>query len=250
MSAQAEYTPFEIFCDGKKIVSYGHALLSFDRKAWEAEIDISAYRGKTLVLESTPKAGKNPKIRQGKKNAAYTKEAKRPLFHFSTLNGWLNDPNGLVYFNGQWHLFHQYNPYSHAFQLGLHWAHAVSDDLVNWRYLPQVFTPSIGEDGTKYEAWSGTAYFDAENKSGFFKDGRGGVLFTYTKCNSGETLVASDDLKTYREVGKKPIHHGCGKRPAHFLQQRFGLVDGRKVRRVGQGQNVQIFLRKIRLERP
>lgn len=244
MSAQAEYTPFEIFCDGKKIASYGHALLSFDRKAWEAEIDISAYRGKTLVLESTPKAGKNPKIRQGKKNAAYTKEAKRPLFHFSTLNGWLNDPNGLVYFNGQWHLFHQYNPYSHAFQLGLHWAHAVSDDLVNWRYLPQVFTPSIGEDGTKYEAWSGTAYFDAENKSGFFKDGRGGVLFTYTKCNSGETLVASDDLKTYREVGKNPFITAAGRDPRIFFNKDSGLWTVVRYEESGKDKTFKYFFAK------
>ena len=90
-------------------------------------------------------------------------EPNRPQFHYTPEKNWLNDPNGLVYHAGEWHLFHQYNPES-VESANKSWAHAVSRDLVHWEHLPL-------PDGLRYgdgvEIWSGSAVVDTNNTSGF-----------------------------------------------------------------------------------
>ena len=70
----------------------------------------------------------------------YISESDRPAFHLSTRVGWMNDPNGFSYYKGQYHLFHQYYPYEVKWG-PMHWAHAVSDDLLHWTYLPCALAP-------------------------------------------------------------------------------------------------------------
>lgn len=92
----------------------------------------------------------------------YYAEKYRPQFHFTAKKNWLNDPNGLVYYDGVYHLFFQYMP---PYRYGAYkdWGHAVSKDLVHWQQIPQHITPHKVWGG----CWSGSAVVDANNVSGF-----------------------------------------------------------------------------------
>ena len=75
----------------------------------------------------------------------FIKPEQRPVFHLSARVGWMNDPNGFSYYNNQYHLFYQYYPYDSHWG-PMHWGHAVSDDLLRWRYLPAVMAPDMPYD--------------------------------------------------------------------------------------------------------
>lgn len=95
----------------------------------------------------------------------YRTEDYRGQYHFSPLEGWINDPNGLIYYKDQWHLFYQYIPLTTAHSdAEKHWGHAVSDDLVHWEDLPVALAP----DKELGSIWSGSAIADPDNKSGLF----------------------------------------------------------------------------------
>ncbi len=93
---------------------------------------------------------------------AYYQEKYRPQFHFTAKKNWINDPNGLVYYNGEYHLFFQYMP-PHRHGAYKDWGHAVSKDLIHWEQVPQHITPHKVWGG----CWSGSAVVDVNNVSGF-----------------------------------------------------------------------------------
>ena len=107
-------------------------------------------------------------------------ELHRPQFHFSPRHSWMNDPNGLVYYRGEYHLFFQHTPgfMNHAANS---WGHAVSTDLVHWRELDTAIAPD--EYGF---IWSGSAVVDTDNSAGF-ADGGGeqALVAVYTTGGFG-----------------------------------------------------------------
>ncbi|MGG1617124.1 glycoside hydrolase family 32 protein, partial [Paenibacillus sp. NRS-1780] len=112
--------------------------------------------------------------RKGSRNSYY-RETYRPQFHYSPEKNWMNDPNGLVYYEGEYHLFYQHTPHDTRPDFGrMHWGHAVSKDLVHWDELPPAIPP--GEDGAIF---SGSAVVDKNNTSGFFNEEGTGLVAIY-----------------------------------------------------------------------
>ncbi|MDP4283691.1 MAG: glycoside hydrolase family 32 protein [Bacteroidota bacterium] len=95
----------------------------------------------------------------------------RPLYHFTPLKNWTNDPNGLIYINGVYHLYNQQNPFENKWG-HMSWGHATSSDLVNWKHLPIAMPEAITNNG-KNTTWrfSGCAVLDKNNTSGLCKNG-------------------------------------------------------------------------------
>lgn len=105
------------------------------------------------------------------------KEKHRPQFHFSPEENWLNDPNGMVFFNDEYHLFYQHHPFGTTWG-PMHWGHAVSKDLIHWEHLPIALYPD--EHGAIF---SGSAVVDWNNTTGFFQDGPG-LVAIYTSADN------------------------------------------------------------------
>jgi fructan beta-fructosidase len=125
------------------------------------------------------------------------------LYHFSPPSGWMNDPNGLVYYHGKWHLFYQHIPDSESRQ---HWGHAFSHDLLHWQHLPIALYPdSLGN------IWSGCVVVDEHDSSGFF-DGGSGLVAVFTHQVEGaqrQSLAFSqDEGTTWTKYAHNPVLTG------------------------------------------
>ncbi|KFY21445.1 hypothetical protein V491_02988 [Pseudogymnoascus sp. VKM F-3775] len=106
-------------------------------------------------------------------------ELYRPQYHFTPAKNWMNDPNGMVYYNGTYHLYYQYNPGGDTWG-ALSWGHATSDDLMHWEHQP-VALLARGFPGEVTEMFfSGSAVADTQNLSGFGVDGKVPFIAMYT----------------------------------------------------------------------
>lgn len=127
----------------------------------------------------------------------------RPNYHFSPQKNWTNDPNGLVYLDGKWHLFFQYNP--EGDQWGhMSWGHAVSEDLMTWEELPLAIP-----EGKEY-IFSGCIVVDKTNASGLFAKGKQGLVAIYTADFHGEKeeqhlAYSSDGGMTWTKYEANPV---------------------------------------------
>nr|WP_302104898.1 glycoside hydrolase family 32 protein [Polycladomyces sp. WAk] len=135
------------------------------------------------------------------KNETGYQEAYRPQYHFSPPKNWMNDPNGLVYYKGEYHLFYQYNPYGN--QWGhMSWGHAVSKDLIRWRHLPV----ALKEDDLGM-IFSGSVVVDKHDTSGFF-GGKSGLVAIYTSAGESQQqsiAYSKDDGRTWHKYKGNPV---------------------------------------------
>jgi fructan beta-fructosidase len=129
----------------------------------------------------------------------------RPRFHFTPAANWMNDPNGLVYLDGEYHLFYQYNPFGDRWG-HMSWGHAVSPDLVGWRHLPL----ALAEDGGVM-IFSGSAVVDTRNTSGFGTSGAPPLVAIYTgyresdKRQTQNLAYSTDKGRTWTRHAGNPV---------------------------------------------
>ena len=145
-------------------------------------VDVERFRGRTLRLAWEGQDGPVPVEKADARSVDYDGEY-RPLAHFTARRGWLNDPNGLVWYRGVWHMFFQHDPVDCKWE-NMHWGHAVSQDLVHWQERDIALFPD--EDGTLF---SGSAIVDSRNASGLKRGDHDPILLFYT-C-AGDTSRTS-----------------------------------------------------------
>lgn len=132
-------------------------------------------------------------------NNTYYDEAYRPMIHFTPQKFWMNDPNGMVYLDGEYHLFYQHN--TQASKWGpMNWGHAVSTDLMHWEHLPVALSPD--KNGGIF---SGSAVIDKDNTAGF---GAGAMVAIYTSNGDRQRqslAYSTDKGRTFTMYENNPV---------------------------------------------
>ena len=166
------------------------------------KLNVANYKGSkiTIDFENTDKNSWGVKnIKQSDKFEFDYNETYRPQFHFSPEYGWMNDPNGMVYLDGEYHLFYQYNPYGTKWQ-NMHWGHAVSTDLNSWTYLPTAIAPdSLGA------IFSGSAVIDVNNTAGFGKNVMVAIYTSAGRVQSQSIAYSTDKGRTFTKYEGNPV---------------------------------------------
>jgi fructan beta-fructosidase len=138
----------------------------------------------------------------------------KPAYHYTSAKNWVNDPNGMVYLDGEYHLFYQYNPFGDKWG-HMSWGHAVSKDLKTWEELPVAIPETMNADSSVNMVFSGSAVVDSMNTSGFFEKGfKLGMVAIYTKHldkkgkgmgQSQSLAYSSDKGRTWKFYDKNPV---------------------------------------------
>ena len=174
---------------------------------WWAWMDISAWKGQPLTLQ----VNKLPEdstalslIEQSDELKGAQDLYREPLrgqLHFSPRRGWNNDPNGMVYYRGEYHLFFQHNPYGWGWG-NMHWGHAVSKDLVHWKELGDPLAPD--RFGPMF---SGSAVVDRANTSGLGQPAKPPVVLIYTAAGDPtvQCIASSTDGRQFTKFEGNPV---------------------------------------------
>jgi fructan beta-fructosidase len=195
-----------LLVDGKPVVR-NDIELADESPDWWSVMDISDWQGKPLTL----RVDKLSTVSQAltlveqsdtpKDASQLYSEPMRGQFHFSPSRGWNNDPNGMVFYNGEYHLFFQHNP--HGWGWGnMHWGHAVSRDMVHWEELSEALLPD--EMGPMF---SGSAVVDWKNTSGLGTAEKPPLVLLYTAAGNPtfQGLAYSLDGRTFTKLKENPI---------------------------------------------
>lgn len=205
VSHQVDRAVMTLQADGKQEQAFDIRLAASNPDYW-VFCDVSQYKNKTLVISyKGDNAGMND-IYQADEIAGQDsmyKETNRPLVHYTQKRGWNNDPNGLLYYEGEYHLFYQHNPYEREWG-NMHWGHAVSKDLVHWEELPEALFPD--EHGTMF---SGSAVIDYNNTAGFNRGNTPAMVAIYTADNAEKQIqciaYSLDKGRTWTKYDGNPV---------------------------------------------
>lgn len=184
--------------------------LAKSKTDYTVPFDLTPYKGHDVMLDVVIPQSRGS-VREAKDDACWrgivladtfdtaNREKYRPAFHHTPRYGWMNDPNGMFYKDGRWHLYYQYNPYGSKWQ-NMTWGHSVSSDLVNWKHLPEAIRPNgLGS------VFSGSCAVDHDNTAGFGSDA---VIALYTSAGTSQmqSLASStDDGLTFNIYPSNPV---------------------------------------------
>lgn len=256
----------QLFVDGKIELDYVLTLaLGPETADWYAFFEIGRYKGKqarvvasaatdanfALVTQADAVPGERTRYR----------EALRPQFHFSAKTGWLNDPNGLIYYKGEYHLYYQHNPVGLGWG-NMSWGHAVSNDLVHWKEQPKVLFPN-----SKGTCFSGAAFIDRKNQLGLRTGDNDVLVAFYLRTEIGLCYAYSNDCGyTFTDYAGNPVLSHKGDRidtPRPFWYEPTGRwitptydffcdENGKKFRCVGiySSENLKAWAYESRVDQP
>ncbi len=177
---------------------------------YSVPFDLTPYIGHDVILNIVTSHNRSS-VREAKEDACWSNlslvdsidvantEKYRPAFHHTPQYGWMNDPNGMFYKDGKWHLYYQWNPYGSKWQ-NMTWGHSSSSDLVNWEHHPAAIEPNgLGS------VFSGSSVVDPENHAGF---GENAVVTMYTSAGASQiqSLAHSlDNGETFSIYSGNPV---------------------------------------------
>lgn len=202
-----------LFYIGGKLVYDFVAAIDNDDPDYEFPLNVERFRGKKIRVE----CDKDIELNFRKSDNADTNHSGkyRPYAHFTAKRGWLNDPNGLTYYNGKYLMFYQHNPVAVTWE-NMHWGYAVSDDLIHWQEKDIALFPD--ENGTMF---SGSAIIDRRNITGLKENDNDVILLFYTCAGSTSETAKSkpftqklaysiDGGETFVKYEKPLIEQICG----------------------------------------
>lgn len=181
--------------------------LAREKVDYYVPLDLSAYQGKSVSVDVTGMPASSLCWKEIKLSDTFdssNRETYRPVYHHTPVYGWMNDPNGMFYKDGVYHLYFQYNPYG-SMWANMTWGHSTSIDLTHWTYEGTAIVP---------DAWgaifSGSCVVDKDNTAGF---GKGAVVTFYTSAKStpwgdvqSQSMAYSlDNGKTFIKYEHNPI---------------------------------------------
>ena len=202
----AEKRVITVSVDGQTVRKFDIELADSEPDWW-APLDVSAWVGKTLTVSANKLPEKSTALDALRQSdelldaADLYREPLRPQLQFSPRRGWTNDPNGLAFYHGEYHLFFQHNPYGWNWG-NMHWGHATSPDLVHWQERGDALYPD--DMGPMF---SGSAVVDWKNTSGFGQDGKPPLVLIYTAAGNPavQCLASSTDGRTFTKFAGNPV---------------------------------------------
>ncbi len=188
--------------DGKPIFEPIMVRLAEDDIDYWVPVNVERYKAKNLTFifdYMLTNATAINKITQSDTYELDYNEPFRPVYHFSPPYGWMNDPNGMFWKDGEYHLYYQYNPYGNRWG-NMHWGHAVSKDLCQWRHMPVAIAPDhLGA------IFSGSCVVDKNNTAGFGNDAVVAVYTSFKGYQIQSISYSSDNGTTFKAYDQNPV---------------------------------------------